>query len=265
MDPTLPSLLSLSFLLPFLHAERQEAAGLGVIASQDELTLVLLETGEDRTPRSPEEAQQMQQGHIENLTRLGEEGKSLVAGPLGRESKKIRGIVVLHRVEKLELDRCFAPDPYIQHDVLRAHAIPLRRTVGALKHPVLPFTLASHAIALFRSADAGDGVVGKETGEKSAEEGAVDRAAMEALLEDLAGPESERGPVGFAGVLEGDDRDWCGVALLRGGDLEAARSALQDLDDIRSGLFTVELHALAIAQGCLEAEARPASPKDGGE
>src|SRR5260221_11695775 len=95
------------------------AAGLMTLPASAEDTSALywifLNKGGNKTPLEKEESQKLQEAHIGNLGRLGEQGKALTAGPLG-DNGSIRGIVVLTVKTPQEVKDCFLADPFVQRD-----------------------------------------------------------------------------------------------------------------------------------------------------
>ena len=55
--------------------------------------LVILKTGENNTA-TEEETNKLFRGHMENISRLVDEGKLIVAGPLGKNERTYRGIFI---------------------------------------------------------------------------------------------------------------------------------------------------------------------------
>ena len=67
-------------------------AGMNAPSTAPTYYWVFLETGSASRENLPDEViQEMQVAHRKNLSRLRGEGKNLMAGPLGQESKSIRG------------------------------------------------------------------------------------------------------------------------------------------------------------------------------
>jgi len=81
--------------------------------------LVLLKTGDNKST-DQEFVTRSFAGHMENINRLVEEGKLLVAGPLGKNDQAYRGIFILtetsHALARELLDR----DPAIREGLLAA-------------------------------------------------------------------------------------------------------------------------------------------------
>ncbi|MBE0674271.1 MAG: hypothetical protein IH591_06385 [Bacteroidales bacterium] len=80
-------------------------------------TLVMLKTGpsqeSDKTVLDS-----LFRGHLNNISKLAEEGKLVVAGPLAENDKDYRGIFILAATSKDEVDILMADDPAIASGVL---------------------------------------------------------------------------------------------------------------------------------------------------
>jgi uncharacterized protein YciI len=63
--------------------------------------LVILKTGANTTS-DQELISESFRGHMDNINRLVEEGKLVVAGPLGKNENKYRGIFILDNVKSIE-------------------------------------------------------------------------------------------------------------------------------------------------------------------
>src|SRR5690606_5008303 len=84
--------------------------------------LVLLKTGENTTA-DKELTTRSFRGHLENINRLVEQGKLIVAGPLGRNDKSYRGIYIFDKIGSMEeMEELLQTDPAIENGLL-AHEI----------------------------------------------------------------------------------------------------------------------------------------------
>ena len=63
--------------------------------------LVILKTGTNTTTDKERIAESFR-GHMDNINRLAKEGKLVVAGPLGENENKYRGIFILNNLKSLE-------------------------------------------------------------------------------------------------------------------------------------------------------------------
>lgn len=79
--------------------------------------LVILKTGENKTA-SKEESNQAFRGHMENINRLGKDGKLIVAGPLGKNDKTYRGIFIFDVPTIEEAKALVDSDPAIKTKLL---------------------------------------------------------------------------------------------------------------------------------------------------
>lgn len=86
--------------------------------------LVLLKTGENTTA-DKELITGSFRGHMENINRLVELGKLIVAGPLGRNDKTYRGIYIFDKVGSMEeMEGMLQTDPAIENGLLAYEIYP---------------------------------------------------------------------------------------------------------------------------------------------
>lgn len=86
-------------------------------------TLVMLTTGENTTATA-EESTAAFTGHMSNIRRLVDEGKLIVAGPLGQNDKGYRGIFIFTGGDVAETESLLATDPAIAAGLLGAEVYP---------------------------------------------------------------------------------------------------------------------------------------------
>lgn len=80
--------------------------------------LVILKSGTS-TEKDPAIIGQHFRGHMNNINKLVEEGKMIVAGPLDKNELSYRGIFILDNVSSLEeAESLLNTDPAIAHDLL---------------------------------------------------------------------------------------------------------------------------------------------------
>jgi uncharacterized protein YciI len=76
-------------------------------------TLVQLKTG-SHTPASKEEGQKIFAGHFDNIGRLAEEGKLVVAGPFGTNDRAYRGPYIFNVTTVQEAEKLVILDPAVK-------------------------------------------------------------------------------------------------------------------------------------------------------
>lgn len=81
--------------------------------------LILLKTGPNQSD-DKEFISQSFRGHLDNINRLVEEGKLIVAGPMGRNDKAYRGIFILDVSSLEEAESLLQTDPAIKAGLLEA-------------------------------------------------------------------------------------------------------------------------------------------------
>lgn len=82
-------------------------------------TFVILKTG---TNKSTDQAfvDSCFRGHFENMNRMVEDGKLVVAGPLSKNEKTYRGIFILDTTDQEEVKKLLQNDPTIKEGILEA-------------------------------------------------------------------------------------------------------------------------------------------------
>jgi uncharacterized protein len=81
--------------------------------------LVLLKTGANTT-QDKEKVQSLFRGHMANIERLANEGKLIVAGPLGKNEKAYRGIFIFNVKTIEEANALVETDPAVKEKLLEA-------------------------------------------------------------------------------------------------------------------------------------------------
>jgi uncharacterized protein YciI len=81
--------------------------------------LVILKTGPNTTTDT-QFINRSFRGHLDNINRLAEEGKLVVAGPLGRNDKTYRGIFILNASTPEEAKQLLQTDPAVTEGLLEA-------------------------------------------------------------------------------------------------------------------------------------------------
>lgn len=124
------TLLSLSFLLaasllafpqnpnPNFDADLATQLG-GDDYGMKSFVLVILKTGSNNTA-TPEEITELFKGHLQNIHRLVEEKKLIVAGPLGKNDNTYRGIFIFDVSDLTEAEKLLQSDPAVAAKLLEA-------------------------------------------------------------------------------------------------------------------------------------------------
>lgn len=93
--------------------------------------MAFLKTGPNRS-QSAEEAQKLQRAHLDNIKRLADEGKLVLAGPF-LDDGKLRGIYIF-AVESVEEAKALtATDPAIQAGILEMELHPWYGSAGVME------------------------------------------------------------------------------------------------------------------------------------
>lgn len=80
-------------------------------------TFVILTTG-DSTIQDKQRVQELFSGHLKNISRLAEEGKLTLAGPLGKNEENYRGIFIFDVRSIKETEELLMTDPAIKAGIL---------------------------------------------------------------------------------------------------------------------------------------------------
>jgi uncharacterized protein YciI len=127
--------ISLAFALAALTLVAGCASTKPAAAKPRAYTLVLIKTGPQSGKLSTEENQRVFAGHFENMARLANERKLLVAGPYGgeRHDKNLRGLFVLDTGDRTEATAWAETDPPTQAGVFVLEYHELRTDAALLK------------------------------------------------------------------------------------------------------------------------------------
>ena len=85
--------------------------------------LVILKTGENKTT-DKEELNKLFRGHMENIQRLVDEGKLIVAGPFGANDKTWRGLFILDVKTVEEANALVQTDPAVKAGLFAVDLVP---------------------------------------------------------------------------------------------------------------------------------------------
>lgn len=85
--------------------------------------MVLLLRGDKAHDYSEEELKELQAGHMDNMNRLAEAGKLVIAGPFGDDGD-LRGICIMDTETVAEAEELMSADPAIQAGRLRMECHP---------------------------------------------------------------------------------------------------------------------------------------------
>ncbi|WKV13685.1 YciI family protein [Marivirga harenae] len=80
-------------------------------------SLVMLKTGGGNIDDKAE-VDSLFRGHLDNISRLAEAGKIIVAGPLGKNDKNYRGIFIFDEQDKAKVAELLQTDPAIKANLL---------------------------------------------------------------------------------------------------------------------------------------------------
>ena len=119
-------LLILSFLFSIASAQQENkydeklAGELGADEyGMKTYVFCILKTGSNTTA-TPEEQSKLFKGHMENITKLSNEGKLVVAGPFMKNDKNYRGIFIFNVSTIEEAKKLVESDPAVQAKIFEA-------------------------------------------------------------------------------------------------------------------------------------------------
>lgn len=81
--------------------------------------LVILKTGNNKTVTKAKK-DSLFAGHMQNIQRLADAGKLVVAGPMGKNDKEYRGIFIFNVETIAEAQKLLVTDPAVKADLLGA-------------------------------------------------------------------------------------------------------------------------------------------------
>jgi uncharacterized protein YciI len=143
----LTALLLVSTLIPAATPGAEPAAPAAATPQKFEFEtfqLVLLLRPADRKELPDAEAEAIQKQHLAHLTKMGESGKMMVAGPFGdQRDPSLRG-ACLYRVGSVEEARALAEaDPAVKAGRLRVEVVTWYVGKGVMSFPKVPAPTAS--------------------------------------------------------------------------------------------------------------------------
>lgn len=86
-------------------------------------TFVILKTGPTKV-EDPQKVSELMRGHLDNIGKLAEEGKLIVAGPFGKNDLQYRGLFILTIQDIEEAKALLQTDPAIKAGVFELELIP---------------------------------------------------------------------------------------------------------------------------------------------
>ena len=185
-------------------------------------------------------AKELQQRHLENLTKMWEDGLLLASGPIA-DSGDLRGVVVFKGDDRETVDKRLADDPMIKAGMLQVSMGPWVAPVGigdeykkwANANPGAPDKMRTYQLVLMKSVLSARRV--------TPDEQRAHLLNMDAMAK--AGKLAVAGP-----VMEGSDL--AGVFVFTVDAAEADKLAASD-PAVKAGKMTAERHPWMVAEGVL--------------
>lgn len=216
---------------------------------------VFLDTGEgDRSGTSPEQLRTLQAEHLGNLARLAREDKSRLAGPLGRESKKTRGIVILSLPDGVDVESEFALDPFMHKRFLAVRAYPWSMSTGVLREPTEVAALGEYVTVVVEKSDGSDRAAAM-TAYRALEKELASWSMANADADSGATPDPGAAasvlPLALAGSVESSDST-IGIMIFRIGDLDRVRRAMDDSGAFQGGTVRYDAYRQYLGAGLID-------------
>ena len=141
-----PLLAAFLLAAPALAGEPAPAKMPEMPPNMESFQLVLLVRGSKWTPEVTPATQELQKQHIAHLTRMGEEGRIVVAGPFSDQRDVTMRGACLYRVGSAEEARALAEqDPAVKAGRLRVEVVTWWVEKGYMTFPRAPPAAAPHA------------------------------------------------------------------------------------------------------------------------
>lgn len=141
--------------LLFAVAVASEPGGIGLPSDVDlakavKRTWVFFRTGDrDRTGLAQEQVQKWQEEHVGNLGTLYRAKVAHMAGPTG-QAGDIRGIVFLEPRKQADIEKDFAPDPFVKERLLKVEHFPALTAAGITHPSDEPFQIEALSIVFLK-------------------------------------------------------------------------------------------------------------------
>ncbi|MCU0398148.1 MAG: YciI family protein [Cyclobacteriaceae bacterium] len=188
-------------------------------------TFVFLNARSDKPELPKEEVDKIMKGHMDNMSRLANEGKLLAAGPFDGGG----GIFIMNTKSTEEASQWISTDPGVQAQRWKVEILPYQPRIGSVCTVKEPYTMVTYSFVRFRSN------IHKET--------VGDYPVMLKKHEDYISELAKGGNViteGTFGEQEG------GILILKG---EVQAEVFENDPSIKGGTMLFEVKKLWIAKG----------------
>ena len=216
-------------------------AGPAPQAAQDQkLTtyyLVVLLKGKAWTAQDSPERAKIQEQHIAHLTKLGDEGFGLAAGPFG-DGGDVRGLLIVTAKSEQHARELEAADPAVKAGRFAIDVLPFMAPEGWFRKPATPFSMETLYFAFLNGGP----------------NRAPDEAAAKRLqAEHLAYMEAQHaaGHLILAGPFVGGGSR-AGLVVYRAASADEAKGYAQGDPMVKFGRLEAELHEWYLAKGVLK-------------
>jgi uncharacterized protein YciI len=197
--------------------------------------LVVLMKGNNWSAEDTPERARIQAEHVAHLTKLGDQGSGLAAGPFGDEGY-IRGLLIANATSEQQARDLEAADPAVQAGRLTVDVIPFMAPEGWFHKPAMPISMETVYFAFLNGGPA-----------------RPDQATAERLQSEHMAYMTERNKEGrliLAGpFVRGGSRS--GLVVYRAGSAEEAKRLAEGDPKVRAGQLAVEMHEWSIPRGVL--------------
>jgi uncharacterized protein len=209
--------------------------------AQDKMTtyyLVLLNRGKAPATVDQAEAAKIQEQHIAHLTKLGDQGHGLAAGPFGDDGE-IRGIVIMKADSAQHVRELEEADPAVKAGRLAIDVIAFMAPEGWFKKPAQPFSMEQLYFAFL-----------KEGATRTQDPETARRLQSEHLA--YMDDQHKQGALVMAGPIVDKGSTRRGVVVYRAASLIEARTRAEGDPMVRAGRLAIEMHPWYVAKGVLQ-------------
>jgi len=198
--------------------------------------IALLYRGPAYTPGTTPEQQKLQAAHLAHLTKLGNEGHALIAGPIGGGGD-LAGIVMLKAATADAALALQAEDPSVKAGRLRIEMVSYMSPANWFTFGPVKDAQAMRSFVF--------GFLKLGAGAKALDPVAIDGHLAMLWSMRQAGTLIAAGPAVNAG-------DRAGVFVLAVDSVDKARALFEQEPSVKSGLFTLEMYRWSAADGIMK-------------
>ncbi len=203
---------------------------------------ILLTSGSTPSGLERSEIEMMQRDHLANFKRLFELEKLSAAGPLGDPDRKLRGIVCVDAPEKEALKEYFAPDPFVEHGLLKVEAYQVSEQLGEFTRDFDLSEMEEFHFVVVRDSD-------KKAGDEVGDVGERMSSTHEYLNSIFA-----KDKLRLAMQFESNDDHLVGILIFKKQEGEKAMELVSKIPLVDTGHWSFSIMPLYMSKGILDAQ-----------